>query len=178
MWMIVTTASNYFTVMDASLGLRQRICEPDSQTFYERRIVVRDGSVKIVRRSTLKDTLISHSWLPDWIVSLTGHWSLQFIIFESNSHLARIESEAFSNSSLQSIFIPKNVELLGSRCFYTCKSLSSITFESNSRLARIESEAFSNSSLQSILSPSNVEVLESKCFSGCNSLSSITFDTN
>jgi hypothetical protein len=74
--------------------------------------------------------------------------------------------------------IPNNVEILGWRCFFYCKSLSSITFESSSRLTRIESEAFYGSSLQSILIPSNVEILGSHCFSFCESLSSITFESN
>jgi hypothetical protein len=43
--------------------------------------------------------------------------------------------------------IPMNVEILGSKCFSSCKSLSSITFESNSHLTRIESEAFYGSLL-------------------------------
>jgi hypothetical protein len=85
--------------------------------------------------------------------------SLSSITFELNSHLTRIESEAFSGSSLQSILIPSNVEILGSKCFSHCQSLSSITFESNSHLTRIESEAFSHSSLKSILIPRNVEIL-------------------
>jgi hypothetical protein len=103
---------------------------------------------------------------------------LQSIIFESNSHLTRIESEAFSKSSLRSILTPRNVEIVGSKCFYNCKSLSSISFESNSHLTRIESEAFWDSSLQSILILMNVEILGSKCFSRCKSLSSITFESN
>jgi hypothetical protein len=82
--------------------------------------------------------------------------SVSSITFELNSHLTQIESEAFSDSSLQSILIPMNVEILGSECFSFCKSLSSITFESNSHLARIESEAFSSSSLQSIFIPSTI----------------------
>jgi hypothetical protein len=92
--------------------------------------------------------------------------------------LTRIESEAFLSSSLQSILIPRNVEIVGSECFSRCVSLSSITFEFNSLLTRIESEAFSSSSLQSILIPSSVEILGSKCFSKCKSLSSITFESN
>jgi hypothetical protein len=52
--------------------------------------------------------------------------------------------------------IPRNVEILGSKCFSNCESLSSITFESNSSLNRIESKAFSHSSLQSILIPSTI----------------------
>jgi hypothetical protein len=92
--------------------------------------------------------------------------------------LTRIESEAFYEASLQSILIPKNVEILESASIFCCESLSSITFESNSRLTRIESEAFSYSSLQSILIPRNVEILGSSCFASCKSLSSITFESN
>jgi hypothetical protein len=99
------------------------------------------------------------------------------ITFASNSRLTRIESKAFSYSSLQSIVIPRNVEILDSSCF-SCGSLSSISFESDSRLARIESEVFAHSSLQSIVIPRNVEILGSSCFSECKSLSSISFESN
>jgi hypothetical protein len=89
------------------------------------------------------------------------------ILFECNSHLRVIASEASSKSPLQSVLIPGNSEILGSQCFSDCKSFSSITFESNSRLTDIESEAFYESSLQRMLIPSNVEILSSKCFSDC-----------
>jgi hypothetical protein len=71
--------------------------------------------------------------------------------------------------------IPSTVQILGSKCFSHCTSLSSISFESNSQLTRIESSAFSSSSLQSILIPSIVQILGSGCFSSCKSLSSISF---
>jgi hypothetical protein len=70
--------------------------------------------------------------------------------------LTRIESEAFYESSLESILIPRNVEILGSKCCYNCQSLLSITFESKSRLRRIESGVFDETSLQSILIPSTI----------------------
>jgi predicted metal-binding protein len=81
-------------------------------------------------------------------------------------------------SKLSEIEIGRSIEILGSKCFSDCKSLSSITFESQSLLTQIESEAFAKSSLQSILIPRNVEILGSKCFSYCKSLSSITFESN
>jgi hypothetical protein len=56
--------------------------------------------------------------------------------------LTRIESEAFSSSSLQSILIQFSVEVLCSACFAYCESLSSVLFESNPQLMRIESHAF------------------------------------
>jgi hypothetical protein len=74
--------------------------------------------------------------------------------------------------------IPFTVQILGSRCFSNCRSLSSISFEPNSRLTRIESFAFSFSSLQSIVIPSTIQILGSKCFSNCRSLSSISFESN
>jgi hypothetical protein len=43
--------------------------------------------------------------------------------------LTRIESSAFYGSSLQSILIPSSVQILGSGCFSSCKSLSSISFD-------------------------------------------------
>jgi hypothetical protein len=67
--------------------------------------------------------------------------SLSSILFESDSVLKLIHQGAFSNSSLQSIIIPRNVEILGSSCFSKCTSLSSIQFESDSQLKRIEAQA-------------------------------------
>jgi hypothetical protein len=180
--------------MGKSLSLplesRQRIDNSDSTKFYERRVVVRGGSINTITLSALSNTEIPRAWIPDSIHFLnwpqpTGefgiekkHGVLGSIVFESNSRLRRIESEVFSCSSLQSLLIPSNVEILGSKCFLYCQSLSSITFESNSHLTRIESEAFSNSSLQSIVIPRNVEILESKCFLRCDSLSSNAFESN
>jgi hypothetical protein len=90
--------------------------------------------------------------------------------------LTQIESYAFYGSSLQSILIPSNVEILGSDCFASCGSLSSITFESNSHLTRIESSAFSCSSLQSIVIPRNVQFIDSSAFDYVT-LSSISIES-
>jgi hypothetical protein len=100
---------------------------------------------------------------------------LSSITFESNSRLIRIESLAFSQSSLRSIMIPKSVEILGSSCFSFCYSLSSITFESNSQLIRIESLAFSFTSLQSIEIPRNVQFIDGSAFANLF-LSSISLE--
>jgi hypothetical protein len=174
--------------MFGSLGSTQSIHESNSTNFYERRVVVRSGSVEIVTLSGLKGTLISRCWIPDSIVSLNWHRRavlfdqekeygvLKSIVFESNSRLARIESETFSNSSLRSISIPKNVEILGSACFYICISLLSITFESNSCLTRIESGAFYGSSLQSIVIPQNVRFIDGSAFLALT-LSSISIES-
>jgi hypothetical protein len=95
--------------------------------------------------------------------------------FESNSGLARIKSEAFSFSSLQSIGIPRHIEILGSSCFSWCKSPSSVSFELNSRLTRIESGAFSSSLLQWIENPRAVGFIDGSAFIGCK-LDSISIE--
>jgi hypothetical protein len=84
-------------------------------------IVVWNGSIDLVTLSSQDGDLIGRSWIPNSIVSLKRHWKFQFILFESNSHLTRIESFTFYKSSLQSILIPRNVEILGSKCFSSCK---------------------------------------------------------
>jgi hypothetical protein len=105
--------------------------------------------------------------------------SLSSISFESNSHLTRIESEAFHQSSLQSIIIPRNVENLALKCFSNCKSLSSISFESNSQLTLsvglkvIPEEAFSFSSLISIVIPATIRIVEKRAFYCCDSLTEV-----
>jgi predicted transcriptional regulator len=78
--------------------------------------------------------------------------------------LKRIESCAFSSCFLQSIEIPRSIEILCSKCFADCKSLSSLSFESNSGLKRIESSAFSFSSFQSIEIPQNVQFIDGSAF--------------
>jgi hypothetical protein len=113
--------------------------------------------------------------------------SLSSITFESNSHLTRIESETFSDSSLQSILIPRNVQFIDGSAFISV-TLSSISIESRNNIFVIENDflidilhhqlirSFSSSS--SIEIGMNIEILGSNCFSFCESLSSISFESN
>jgi hypothetical protein len=80
-------------------------------------------------------------------------------------------------SSYSCVAIYRDIEILGSSCFSSSRSLSSILFQSNSRLVRIESHAFSFSSLQSIEIPRNVEILGASCFADCKALLSISFES-
>jgi RNase P/RNase MRP subunit POP5 len=164
--------------MQFSLCVQSKQTKSQSQMneFYQRRIHVRNGSIeKLMLLPELSPPETIRAWIPNSIVVLKSNCfnnrqKLLWISFESNSQLTQIESNAFSDSSLQSILIPSTVEILGSRCFSDCKSLLSISFESNSRLTQIGSYAFSYSSLQSILIPSTVQLLGSSCFSSCESL--------
>jgi hypothetical protein len=142
--------------------------------FFGRRVFVRGGCLEYPIRAEDPKSHVMRGWVPglnglEWMFGGIAK-SACIISFELESRLTRIESSAFSRSSLQSIIIPRNVQILCSWCFSDCRSLSSISFESESRLTRIESSAFSESSLQSIMIPQNVQILCSECFSSCSSL--------
>jgi hypothetical protein len=104
--------------------------------------------------------------------------ALSMVVFAPSSQLRRIESNAFSHSSLRTITIPRTVEVLCSSCFASCASLLSVFFESGSRALRFEERAFTGSRNQSITVPRSVEVLCVACFSFCYSLSCISFESN
>jgi hypothetical protein len=113
-------------------------------------ITIENGNTTFVIEQDLLIDIIWHKLIRSFSRSSTVHipshieilgsncfsycHSLSSISFESNSQLTRIESNAFSVSSLQSIVIPSSVEILCSECFSFCESLSSISFESNSQL--------------------------------------------
>jgi hypothetical protein len=107
--------------------------------FHLRRSYVCQGYVNMVSTLSELDHCSEREWIPNSIEILTfskckNRDCLSSIVFESNSRLTRIESNAFASSSLQSIVIPSPVRILGSKCFSSCKSLLSISFESNSQL--------------------------------------------
>jgi hypothetical protein len=116
--------------------------------------------------------------------------SFSSISFESNSRLTRIESEAFSNSGLQSIVIPRSVRFIDGSAF--------CGVESSFCLHQTESEqfVFQNSFLIDVVHhtlirnfstssnpeiPYDIEILGSSCFAGYesfSSFSSISFESN
>jgi hypothetical protein len=101
--------------------------------------------------------------------------------------LIRIESRAFSSSSLESILIPRNVQFIDGSAFCNVK-LSSITIESGNTPFVVEQNLlidiifhklisnFSKSSKVDI--PNHFEIICSSCFSNCKSLSSISLESN
>jgi hypothetical protein len=80
--------------LSLSLGSRQRIDDSDSTKLYERRVVVKGGSINTVTQYGLKNTEILGVWIPDSIIFLNWHrptgkfgfgkefGALQSIVFE------------------------------------------------------------------------------------------------
>ena len=77
-------------------------------------------------------------------------------------------------TQLESITIPKSVEILEDKCFSECKNLKSIIFEENSKLKFIGQECFRNCQLlKSITIPNNIVSLGFACFTKCDNLTVI-----
>jgi hypothetical protein len=101
--------------------------------------------------------------------------------------LKRIESSAFSNSSLESIEIPRNVQFIDGSTFLK-SNLKSISIETGHERFLIDRESFvdiiDHRLIRHFGSSSHVdiccdiEILGSFCFSDCKSLSSISFESN
>jgi hypothetical protein len=152
----------------AFIGLTQTsiLVQPGNETF------TIEGAflVDILHHRLIRCFSNSSNVIIPWTISILGaacfskSESLSAVSFEFKSQLTRIESDAFSYSSLRSIVIPCNVEFLCSLCFWKSQALSSISFESPSRLKCIESQAFSSSLLRSIVIPHNVRFIDSSAF--------------
>jgi hypothetical protein len=85
---------------------------------------------------------------------------LQNVVFEGDSKLRSIESNAFYGcESLTEVRIPKSVISLGAGCFRACTKLAEVIFMPGSNLNKIEAKAFLESALTRICIPATVETV-------------------
>lgn len=68
--------------------------------------------------------------------------NLQSVEIPLNSELRSIGKSAFSDTSIESIFIPEKVERICEKTFYNCKNLHCVVFAENSELKIVEEQAF------------------------------------
>jgi hypothetical protein len=151
-----------------------------SDEFCPRMIVV-DGMILYVSAVGNPHFCATRLWIPSPIRSISSECfydskQFKFLVFENLSMLERIETKAFSKTSLISVVILRSVEVLGESCFLECGLLSSVTIESGSKLSRIEKQSFSGTELFEIVIPASGEILSAKCFAHCRCLSSIAFE--
>jgi hypothetical protein len=116
--------------------------------------------------SSLKSVFISKA------VGILGQWSfvdcssLRSVVFESESKLGKIESEAFRRcTALESLCLQSSVTAIFYHAFSQVTSLISLTFESGSNLKKIHGNVFSNClSLKSLFLPASVSVINGSAF--------------
>jgi hypothetical protein len=82
----------------------------------------------------------------------------------------------FKKSWITALIIPRTVDVLGSGCFASCKSLDLVVFEAGSRLRKIESKGFQKTAITEIVIPKCVVLIGVMCFAACQSLTAIAFE--
>ena len=140
-------------------------------------------SLETIDTSALTDVrgIVSNS--PNFIVKEECLYSQDFktlihffnngrTLFDIPNGTTRIESYAFENAIIRSIFIPNSVSSIGECAFAGCEKLQDIELPSS--IIEIGAAAFSNcASLHSIKLPRDLKRIEVQTFEHCKSLSRI-----
>ena len=112
------------------------------------------------------------------------------------SNIKRIEKRAFSESGLQKVCLPQNIECIIEGAFSRCKTLSSVKWNCKcdviptfcfykcrnltqfdfSKIKKVEKCAFSESGLQKVCLPQNIECISGWTFSKCKELRSVEWN--
>ena len=82
--------------------------------------------------------------------------------FEIPPNIQTIESNLFSDTKIEKIFIPSKISKICEFAFHSCYSLTKVEIPSNSNLQIIESSAFSRTNIEKIII--KVNLIESFCF--------------
>ncbi|OHT04191.1 hypothetical protein TRFO_28361 [Tritrichomonas foetus] len=90
--------------------------------------------------------------------------------------LVWIGTEAFRESQIEKILIPKNLEFFGKKAFFKCNRLTTVEFANNFQFTCIPSFSFSHTSIRSIKIPRSVKTIEKEAFSNCLSLKNVEFE--
>ena len=92
--------------------------------------------------------------------------------------MTEIDGDAFCNSGLTSITIPKNVTLIASGFLNNCKDLTSIVIPDNVKDWRDGGQFDGCTALESVTIGSGVSYIPSSMFANCTSLKTITIPDN
>ncbi len=86
-----------------------------------------------------------------------------------------IENEAFIETMIESIYIPKSITKIGDRAFSSVKSLETCKFEDDSNLEIIGNSAFNGTSIEIFTIPKKVIRIEGGAFNYMDKLKQVIF---
>jgi hypothetical protein len=87
-----------------------------------------------------------------------------------------LEGDVFRGTPLQSISLPRSIEIIGDSCFANCHSLTEVKFAPDCRLHTLKSLAFYSSGLECVTVPRSLRSIGSGCFMGCKALEYVKFE--
>ena len=96
--------------------------------------------------------------------------SIEEIFFESNSALEVIGENAFENSKIREITIPKSVKKINSRAFSCCDYLKRFNCEKGICISSFGDKVFLCSGVEEVTLPDGIQTLDGEIFDQCNSL--------
>lgn len=111
-------------------------------------------------------------------LSFAYHKAIEIVTFSEDCNLEIIEQEAFTHSTLKSIFIPKSVTKICSKSFYSCEELFMVKFSKDSKLTIIEDDAFYCCNFKLFYIPPLVTRIGKYSFSSCSNLLMVHIDEN
>ncbi|KAK8836917.1 hypothetical protein M9Y10_037443 [Tritrichomonas musculus] len=103
--------------------------------------------------------------------------NLKKVEFSGDSNLQIISHDAFTHSSLRSIYIPKHVKKISYYAFNECP-LVDLTFSEDSELEIIDDSSFRRTKLKSISIPANVKIIGNSAFYLCELFNKVEFSEN
>ena len=88
--------------------------------------------------------------------------------------VGRIDYNAFKNSTIETVYIPNTINVILSRAFFACESLTKVTFEEGSQLTFFDGGLFNGCvNLKEINIPSTLVTIRQSVFTNCKSLGEI-----
>jgi len=105
-------------------------------------------------------------------------WNLESVVFEEDSQLQVIRSDAFSGNRVRNILIPASVIRIEQSAFSNMWELRSVEFEEGSQLSTLRSFSFAwNYNLESFTVPESVSRIEHGALSGNRNIKEIKVAT-
>ena len=126
--------------------------------------------------------------------SFVGHKMLKCVTFPNNSQIKRIESFAFSASSIKKLELPASLEMIGDSCFSFASELTEIKVSPKNKVFKVFDEKcllmmsqpgsgvfdvliFGMRDIESVRIPSYIKIISDFAFYKCEKLKSITFES-
>lgn len=102
--------------------------------------------------------------------SFNRNIEIKTVLFPTDSEVQTIEKNSFTESSLESIYIPANVTSIEENAFYRCEQLQEVIISDNSKLKKLEENSFSECPKLKIIIPRSLKATLQVQFSNENLL--------
>lgn len=108
--------------------------------------------------------------LPEW-TDFGSNNPLKSVIIPAG--VSSICFAAFYNTGLTSVYIPKNVEIIGEKAFWHCRDLVTVGFDRDSSYQELPKECFRDCTALKNITLGKVDYLKELAFGNCTSIESI-----